>query len=173
MAIYELNGKKPVIAPDAFIHPEAVVIGEAIIGKGCFIGPGAVIRADFGPIAIGDGSTIQDNAVLHVSPGDRVLIEDRVIIAHGVLLHDAHIQPLCMIGMGAVILQKVVCGRGCLIAAGAVVPHGMPIPAGKMATGNPARIVKNVPPDFEAHVLAGLEHYRTITERYRESMKKI
>ncbi len=171
MAIYELDGKKPVIASDAFVHPEAVIIGEATIGTGCFIGPGAVIRADFGPISVGNGSTVQDNAVLHVSPGDRVVIEDRVIIAHGVLLHDAHIHPLCVIGMGAVILQKVVCEQGCMIAAGSVVPQGMHIPSGKMVAGNPARIVKDIP-DFESHVLAGLEHYREITERYRNTMKK-
>ena len=173
MAIYELDGKRPLIAPDAFVHPKAVIIGEASIGSGCFIGPGAVIRADFGPISVGDFSTVQDNAVLHVSPGDRVVIEERVIIAHGVLLHDAHIHSLCIVGMGAVVLQKVVCERGCMIAAGSVVPHGMRIPAGKLIAGNPARIIKDVGPGFESRVLAGIETYRKITEKHRETMKKI
>jgi carbonic anhydrase/acetyltransferase-like protein (isoleucine patch superfamily) len=173
MPIYEFSGKKPVIASDAFIHPEAVIIGNARIGSNCFIGPGAVIRADFGPISVGNRSLVQDNAVIHVSPNDEVIIEECVIIAHGVLLHDVHIRRQCLIGMGAVLLQKVVCDEQVMVAAGSVVPTGMHIPTRKMVAGNPARIVKDVPEDFEARVEWGLGEYRRITEEFRNSLKII
>ena len=173
MPIYELSGKKPVIASDAFIHPEAVIIGSARIGSNCFIGPGAVIRADFGPISVGNGSSVQDNAVIHVSPNDEVIIEEQVIIAHGVLLHDVYIHRQCIIGMGAVLLQKVICDEQVMVAAGSVVPTGMHIPARKMVAGNPARIVKDVPQDFEARVQWGLGQYWRITDEYRKSLKNI
>ncbi len=173
MPIYELAGKRPVIAADAVVHPEAVIIGDARIGSNCFIGPGAVIRADFGPISVGDGSSVQDNAVIHVSPNDRVVIEERVIIAHGVLLHDVHVHRLCIIGMGAVLLQKVVCDERVMVAAGSVVSTGTHIPAGKMVAGNPARIIKDVPPDFESNVLWGLGEYWKITQQYRDSLKRV
>lgn len=173
MPIYELAGKRPVIHPDAFVHPEAVLIGDVTIGDNCFIGPGAALRADFGPISIGGDSSVQDNAVIHVSPGDRVVIEERVIIAHGVLLHDVHVHRLCIVGMGAVLLQKSVCEERVMVAAGSVVASGMRIPTGKLVAGNPARIVKDNPPDFEERVLWGLKEYWRITKQYRESLKLI
>ena len=81
MAIYELAGKRPVIADDAFVHPDAVIIGDVTIGSRCLIAPGVVIRADLGPVFIGNGSNIQDNTVIHVDPSAQVVIEENVLIA--------------------------------------------------------------------------------------------
>jgi carbonic anhydrase/acetyltransferase-like protein (isoleucine patch superfamily) len=173
MPVYEFAGKRPAISPDAFVHPEAVIIGEATIGKGCFVGPGAVIRADFGPVSIGDGSTLQDNAVIHVSPGDVVVVESNVIIAHSVVLHDVHIRSYCIVGMGAILLQKVICEECVMVAAGSVVPHAMHVPPWKLIAGNPARIVRDLPQDFRNQVKAGLETYRLVTENYRETLRRL
>lgn len=173
MPIYEFAGKKPIISPEAFVHPEAVIIGEATIGAECLIAPGAVIRADFGPITVGDGSSIQDNAVLHVTPGDRVVIGKNVIVAHNASLHDVTLHERCVVGMGSVLLQGVVCEEGVIIAAGSVVPQGMRIPAGKLAAGNPARIVKDVSPEMAAYVVAGIEEYRKLARLCRETMKEV
>ncbi len=173
MAIYELAGKRPVIAADAFIHPDAVVIGDVTIGSRCLIAPGVVIRADLGPVVIGDGSNIQDNAVIHVNPGAQAVIEANVLIAHSVVLHDVHIHPYCMIGMGAILLQDVICEEKVLVAAGSVVPGGMHIPANKLVAGNPAKIIKDVPASFEQSVRNGLEIYQTLTTQYRDTLVKI
>ncbi len=173
MPIYEFAGKKPVIAADAFIHPDAVVIGDAVIGSLCHIAPGAVIRADFGPVAVGDGASIQDNATIHVTPGDRVVIGRDVIVGHNAVLHDVTLHDRCVVGMGAVLLPKVVCERGVVIAAGSLVTQGMHIPEGKLAMGNPAKIVRDVPPELAAYATLGVGQYRELTRIYLRTMKEI
>lgn len=173
MPIYEFAGKRPRISPSAFVHPQAVVIGDVAIGDECLIAPGAVVRADFGPISIGDGSSIQDNATIHVTPGDKVVIGKNVIVAHHAVLHDVILHERCVVGMGAVLLQKVVCEQGVIVAAGAVVPQGMHVPAGKMVAGNPARIVKDVSPEMEAYVAMGIEAYKELNQLYRRTMKEV
>jgi carbonic anhydrase/acetyltransferase-like protein (isoleucine patch superfamily) len=173
MAIYELAGKRPVIADDAFVHPDAVLIGDVKIGSRCFIAPGVVIRADMGPVSIGDNTNIQDNAVIHVSPGDGVIIEENVLIAHSVVLHDVHIHPYCMIGMGAILMQNVVCEEKVLVAAGAVVSSSMHIPAHKLVAGNPAKIIKDVPVAFDQMIQGGIAEYQRMVTLYHGNMVKI
>lgn len=173
MPIYEFAGKRPVISQTAFVHLEAVVIGDVTIGEECLIAPGAVIRGDFGPIVIGDGSSIQDNATIHVTPGDKVIIAKNVIVAHNAVLHDAIIHERCVVGMGAILLPKVVCEEDVVVAAGSVVPQGMHIPAKKLAAGNPAKIIKDISPDMEAYVAMGIEEYKKLTHLYRTTMKGV
>lgn len=173
MPIYEFAGKKPSIAPETFVHPSAVIIGDATIGRECHIAPNAVIRADFGPITIGDGSNIQDNASVHVTPDYRVDIGKNVIVGHNAVLHDVTIHDECVIGMGAVLLPHVICERGSAVAAGSIVPQGMRIPAGKLAIGNPAKVLKDVPEDLKAWATWGVEQYKELTRLYLQTMKEI
>ncbi|MCX7634806.1 MAG: gamma carbonic anhydrase family protein [Syntrophales bacterium] len=173
MALYMFDGKRPVIGPGTFIHPLAVVIGEATIGRDCHVAAGAVIRADFAPITIGDNTSIQDNAVLHVTPGDGVSIGNNVIVAHGAIIHDVVVADGCVIGMGAVVLQKVRCGEGAVVAAGAVVPPGMDIPPGKLVAGNPARIVKDVPPELRDYAVMGVAEYKRLTNLYLATFREL
>jgi len=173
MPIYEFAGKSPVIAPDAFVHPAAVIIGSATIGSKCHVAPSAVIRADFGPITIGDGSSIQDNATIHVTPGDKVKIGRNVIVGHNAVLHDVTLYDQCVVGMGAVLLPKVICEEGVVIAAGSIVPQGMHIAAGKLVMGNPAKIIKDVSPELAAYVTMGVEEYKKLTLLYLQTMKEI
>jgi phenylacetic acid degradation protein len=173
MPIYEFEGKKPVISKTAFVHPEAIVIGDVTIGEECLIAPGAVIRGDFGPINIGDGSSIQDNATVHVTPGDKVIIAKNVIVGHNAVLHDAMIHERCVVGMGAILLPRVVCEEDVVVAAGSVVPQGMHIPAKKLAAGNPAKIIKDISPEMAAYVAMGIEEYKKLTHLYRGTMNKV
>ena len=130
MPVHEFAGKRPAISPDAFVHPEAVIIGEATIGKGCFVGPGAVIRADFGRCRSAMADPPREYAVIHVSPGDVVVVESNVIIAHSVVLHDVHIRSYCIVGMGAILLQKVICEECVMVAAGRLSPTQCMSPRG-------------------------------------------
>jgi carbonic anhydrase/acetyltransferase-like protein (isoleucine patch superfamily) len=173
MPIYELNGKRPSIGVGVFIHPTASIIGETQIGKDCFVGPGAVLRADFGPIEIGDGSSLQDNVVIHVSPGSRVVIGNRVIVGHQAILHDVILGHRCMVGMGAIVLQHVVCEEDVFIAAGAVVPQHTRIPRGKLAAGHPARIVRDVSAETKALTAAGVALYQDLTGQYLRTLVRI
>ncbi|MEN6433103.1 MAG: hypothetical protein ABFD06_09570 [Smithella sp.] len=88
MALYEFEGKRPQVPIDSFVHPHAVLIGDVKVGHECLIAPGVSIRADFGPVVIGNRSNVQDNSVIHVYPDSRVIIEEDVTIAHGTILHD-------------------------------------------------------------------------------------
>lgn len=174
MAIYEFDGRKPRLSPETFVHPEAVVIGDVTIGNQCFIGPGAVIRADFGSVVIKDGTSIQDNVVIHVNGNTQgVLIEEDVVVGHGAILHDVHIAPRCVIGMGAILLYEVVCGEGAIVAAGSVVRQGTQIPARKLVAGSPAKVIKDVPSELEQYIREGVALYRDLSLRYGKTLKRI
>jgi len=173
MALYEFEGKKPQVPSDSFVHPDAVLIGDVRIGHECLIAPGVSIRADFGPVIIGNRSSVQDNAVIHVYPGSQVIIEDEVIAAHGVILHDVHIHSRCMIGIGAIVLFSVVCEEDVFVSAGSLVPKGMHIPAGKVVAGSPARITRDVTDNDKATFSEGTEDYRHLCRQYLATMKKV
>ncbi len=173
MPLYEVDGKRPVISPESFVHPDAVLIGDVTVGRGCFIAPGVVIRADEGPVFIGNGTSIQDNTVIHINPGASVFIGDEVLVGHSTVLHDTRIHEHCVIGMGAILLFGSVCEEGAFIAAGAVVPNGMTIPAGKLAAGNPARIVKDVTEVQKQYARFGIEAYIQLVRRYKETFREV
>ena len=171
MALYEFDGKKPQVPPDSFVHPNAAVIGDVKIGHECLIAPGASLRADFGPIRIGNRSNVQDNAVIHVYPGAQVLIEDDVTIAHGVILHDVHIYSRCVIGVGAILLFNVVCEEDAFVTVGSVIAKATKIPAGKVVSGNPAEIIHDVSENQKLMAKAGIDYYRELCRKYIISMK--
>ena len=173
MAIYEFDGKRPQVPADSFVHPHAVLIGDVRIGHECWIAPGVVIRAEFGPVEIGNCSNIQDNSAIHVNPQAHVIIEENVIIAHGVILHDVHIKARCIIGMGAILLFNVVCGEDVLVAAGSLVPKDMQIPAGKIVSGNPAKIMRDLSDRKKLEVEDGVGVYRELCKKYIATMKRI
>jgi carbonic anhydrase/acetyltransferase-like protein (isoleucine patch superfamily) len=173
MPVYEFRGKVPQISESAFIHPEAVVIGDVTIGEDCFIGPGAVIRGDLGPVTLGAGVSFQDNAVIHVDIGSKVVLEDDVIVGHGAMLHDVHIFPRVIIGMGSVIMFNVICEENSFVAAGSVVPRGMRVPAGTIVGGNPAEIIKKASERNLREAAEGAVLYRELTRAYRKTMKRI
>jgi phenylacetic acid degradation protein len=173
MALYEFDGKKPQVPPDSFVHPNASLIGDVRIGHECLIAPGVSIRADFGPVRIGDHSSIQDNAVIHVYPDSQVIIEDDVTIAHGVILHDVHIKSRCVIGIGAILLFNVVCEEDVFVTVGSVVSKAIRIPAGKVVTGNPAKITHDVSDNQKLMAKAGIDYYRELCKKYLTTMKTV
>ncbi len=173
MAMYEFEGKRPAVDPEAYVHPEAVLIGDVEVGRKCFIGAGAVLRADFGRIRVGDGSNVQENCVIHVSPDVEAVIEEDVVFAHGAVMHDARIKTGGVVGMNAVILHGAVVEEKGMVAAGSVVPGGFVVPAGKIVAGNPARVKKDLPEEYEAFRQQGIALYQELPERCRRGLKRI
>jgi phenylacetic acid degradation protein len=173
MALYEFDGKRPQVPADSFVHPAATLIGDVRLGHECLIAPGVSIRADFGPVIIGDRSSVQDNAVIHVYPGSETVIGDDVTVAHGVILHDVHIHSRCMIGIGAIVLFNVVCEEDVFVSVGSLVPRGMHIPAGKIVAGNPAKITRDLTDKDKAAARDGIEAYRYLCRTYLATMKTI
>src|SRR5271170_5058491 len=124
--LYEFNGYRPVVDPSSFVHPQAAVTGNVVIGKNVYIGPGAAIRGDWGAIIIEDGCNVQENCTIHMFPGITVLLKE-----------GAHIGKNVLVGMNAVIMDRVVIGDNSIIGALCFVPEGMEIPERKVVVGNP------------------------------------
>jgi carbonic anhydrase/acetyltransferase-like protein (isoleucine patch superfamily) len=142
--IIEYRGKRPKIAPSAFVAPTAVLIGDVELGEEASVWFGTVIRADNGPIVIGARSNVQDNAVVHVSEGSTTVIEEDVTIGHCAVLEDCRIGRGSLIGSNAVILNDAVIGEQTLVAAGSVVAANAQIPPRVLVAGAPAVVKKQL-----------------------------
>jgi carbonic anhydrase/acetyltransferase-like protein (isoleucine patch superfamily) len=139
--LYALGDVSPQIHPDAFVHPDAVVIGNVVIGAEASIWPGAVLRGDEDPgIHIGARTSIQDGAVLHVTDELPTRIGDGCVIGHIAHLEGCAIEDLALVGSGSVVLHAAVVRSGGVVGANAVVPNRMEVPSGMMALGIPARL---------------------------------
>ncbi len=135
-----LGEKVPRIAESSFISQAACILGDVVIGERCAAFPGAVVRADFGPIRIGDDVLIEDNVVLHGDPKG-LDIGNRVTLGHGAVVNSRRIGNHVLIGMNATVLHESEIGDHCIIAAGAVVGQGMMVPEGSFVAGVPGRVV--------------------------------
>ena len=140
MTLYALGDERPRIHPEAYIHPQAVLIGEVRIGPNSSVWPGVVIRADNGPIVIGARTSVQDGAVIHTQSTNRTSVGSDCVIGHLAHLEGCILEDLVLVGSGAIVLERVTCRSGSLVGAGAVVTAGTEVPAGAMALGVPARI---------------------------------
>jgi carbonic anhydrase/acetyltransferase-like protein (isoleucine patch superfamily) len=140
MTLYALDEERPQIHPEAYVHPKAILIGEVRVGPSASIWPGAIIRADNGPIVIGARTSIQDGAVIHTQLIKQTRIGADCVVGHLAHLEGCLLEDLVLVGSGAVVLEGVTCRSGSLVGAGAVVAPGTEVPAGAMALGVPARI---------------------------------
>jgi carbonic anhydrase/acetyltransferase-like protein (isoleucine patch superfamily) len=142
--IGSLGDARPVIHPQAWVAPGAVVVGRVTLGRAASVWYGSVLRADTDEIAVGADVNIQDLCCLHVDPGEPVTLEDRVSLGHRATVHGAHVETGALIGIGAIVLGGARIGAGTLVAAGAVVPPRTILPAGVLAAGVPCRIVREL-----------------------------
>ncbi|MBR4392572.1 MAG: gamma carbonic anhydrase family protein [Oscillospiraceae bacterium] len=143
--IYAFNGKEPKIDETTFVSENAVIIGDVTIGPGCYIGPGATIRADFLPVRIGEQVVIEDGVIVHAGGrGTEVVIGNRVTMGHGAIVHALVVGNDVGIGMGAIISLNTELGDGCIIAEGALVRQGQKVPAGALVGGIPAKELRPV-----------------------------
>jgi carbonic anhydrase/acetyltransferase-like protein (isoleucine patch superfamily) len=169
MPLYELNHIKPSVGEGTWIAPSAHIIGNVSIGRNCFIGFGAVIRGDFGPIIIGNESLIEDNVVIHTAT--RTEIGNRVIVGHMAMIHDAVIYDNSLIGMKAMICEGSVIGEGTIIAEQSLVIKNQKILPGKIYTGSPAVIKGDVTEKHHDMLALGIQAYIDLTKLYRDSFR--
>jgi carbonic anhydrase/acetyltransferase-like protein (isoleucine patch superfamily) len=173
MAIYQLGDLVPSIHPDAYISPEATIIGNVTIGAFSSVWPGVVIRGDNDSITIGAGTSIQEGAVLHIDEGCPLKIGDNVTIGHQAMLHGCTIEDGALIGIQAVILNNAVIGKSCLVGAGAVVTEGKEFPPGSLIIGAPAKVARELSPENIARLKMSAEHYIERASTFKKSLKKI
>ena len=164
--LVEFEGKRPRVAASAFIAPNAVLLGDVEVGENASIWFGAVLRGDFGAIRIGAGSNVQDNVVIHAETEGGTVLQERVTVGHGAILHDCWIGKDTLIGMGAILLDRSRIGAGCLVGAGSVVKERFEVPDGMLAVGNPATIKKKLEGNAAAWVARGADDYLGLIKRY-------
>ena len=170
MAFFEFNGIKPVAHPSSFIHPQATVIGNVIIGKKVYIGPGCVLRGDWGRIEIEDGCNVQENCTVHMFPGVKVWLKENAHIGHGAIIHGATIGKNCLVGMNAVILDEAELGDECIVGALSLVRQGEKIPPRSLLAGNPAKIIKPVSDEMINWKTEGTKLYQELPQQCRETL---
>lgn len=171
--IYELDGIRPQIDPSAWIAPTAVLIGNVIVGPGASIWFGAVLRGDNEPITVGQGSNVQENAVLHTDMGFPLTIGADCTIGHMAMLHGCIIEDGSLIGMSATVLNGARIGRASLVGAKALVTEGKLIPPASLVMGAPGKVVKELDAAAQARLLKSAAGYRANAERFRAGMKPV
>lgn len=154
------------IDKSVFIADGAKVIGDVEMGEGCGVWFNAVIRGDSNEIKIGKNSNVQDNAVIHTSKSHGVQIGDNVTIGHGAIVHGCTVESNVMIGMGAIVLDGAVIGENSIIGAGALVTQGKTIPAGSLAFGNPAKVVRQLTEDEIRSIADNADSYVKKAKEY-------
>lgn len=173
MPIYQFDDKVPKISKNSYIHPQAVIIGDVEIGDYCFIGPGAVLRGDFGKIRVGNGISIQENCILHGDIGESLLIHDNVIIGHRAILHDVILKSYVLVGMNTILLNKLYCEDHVFIDASSVVKEGFHIPSNVLVASNPAKIIRPLTNDLKKKIYQGIKNYKNLVKRYRKTFKDV
>lgn len=163
--VYSFEGIIPVIHPDSFVHPDAVIIGDVVLGAGCYIGPCASLRGDFGPIRIEEGSNIQDSCVLHSFPEVTLTLGGNCHVGHGAVLHGCTLGKNVLIGMNAVVMDRAVIGENAFVGACGFVKAGMAVPPGTLAAGVPAVVVRELTSDELIRKSQGTKLYRELAIR--------
>lgn len=152
----------------AFVAPSAVVLGDVSLGARASVWYHAVLRGDMAPIRIGDDTNIQDLSMVHVDEGIPCTVGARVGVGHRAILHGCTVEDDCLVGMGAILLNRVHVGAGSVVGAGAVVPEGMEIPAGSLVLGLPARVVRSVDERLRSRIQETWQHYVQLARRHRD-----
>lgn len=171
MAIYRLGDLVPAIDSEAYVHPDAVVIGDVAIGPESSVWPHAVLRGDYGSITVGARSSIQDGSVVHAGPGFPTVVGNGCVIGHLAHLEGCILEDDALVGSGSVVLHHAVIGTGATVGANAVVPNNMEVPAGSLALGVPA----TVRPDRSNLVMIQISatEYVANGHRYRSQLVRL
>lgn len=168
----------PEIHPEAWLDPACLVIGDVVIGAGSSLWPGVVARGDINRIRIGAATNIQDGSVLHNShdgphmPGGAPLIVgDGVTVGHRAVLHGCEIGDGCLIGMGAIVMDKAVIEPGVMLGAASLVPPGKVLRSGHLYHGSPARLARPLTDEEKAYLGYSADYYVRLAARHRDALR--
>lgn len=161
----------PSIHPDAFVHPDATIIGDVRLGPEASVWPGAVLRGDFGTVIVGARTSIQDGTVIHATPELATVVGGGCVVGHLVHLEGCEIEDSCLIGSNSVVLHRAMIRTGATVAASAVVTNGTEVPAGALAIGIPAIIKLGA--SSAAAIRHGADGYAENAKRYRAELRQL
>lgn len=161
----------PTIHPDAYVHPDAVVIGRVRLGAGSSVWPGAVLRGDDGDIVIGDRTSVQDGCVLHTTYVFPTIVGNDCVIGHMVHLEGCTIEDRCLVGNGSIVMHQVTVRTGSVVAANSVLLNGTEVPSGALAAGSPA-VIKPGKARL-AEIDLAVDSYVQRADRFRRDLRRI
>ena len=171
MACYSFEGLRPVVDPTSFVHPMASLIGDVIIGPGCYIGPFASLRGDFGRILVEGDASVQESCTVHVSAVQDCIIGRGATIGHGAVIHGCTIGENALIGMNSVVLDGAVIGAESLVGAMSLVKTGMQVAPRSLVAGNPGRVIRILPADQIGWRNDGDGEYQRLARRCLEGLR--
>lgn len=172
MAIYALGDLQPKIHPDAYVHPDATVIGDVRIGAQASVWPQVVLRGDDGYVEIGERTNVQDGTVIHTTPETPAVIGASTVVGHNVHIEGARIGDGCLIASGSVVLNSSVVEDGSVVGAGAVISFDGHVPTGYLALGVPAKNRVNTSFPIE-DVAVIVEDYVKNAARFRTELRRL
>jgi phenylacetic acid degradation protein len=170
MTYYSFDGLIPVVHPSAYVHPSAVLIGDVIIGAGCYIGPLASLRGDFGRIVLEEGANIQDTCVMHGFPASDTVVGRNGHIGHGAVLHGCHIGEDVLVGMNAVVMDHAEIGSRSFVGATSFVKAGFRCDEQSLVLGSPAAIKRRLSDEEVAWKQAGTREYQLLAQRCAQGL---
>jgi len=170
---YSLEGMAPTLATDAWVAPNATVIGNVWLGARSSVWFGCVLRGDTNQIRVGARSNIQDGTIVHVNAGDEwmCLIGDDVTIGHAAIIHACRLHDRAFVGMGATVLDGAVIEEGGMLAAGALLTPGKRLGRQELWAGVPARKIRDMPDEERARLDDNAAHYADLASRYRTGLR--
>jgi len=158
------------IHPTAYIAPSARIYGKVSIGAYSSIWDGVVIRGDMAAIEIGEFTSIQENAVIHVDQDIPTSIGNYVTVGHGAIVHGATVRDNCIVAICSVLLNQVSIGDNCIVGAGAIVMERVVIPPNSIVFGAPAKVAKEVTPEIKRAIRKNAEVYVDLGQAYRKRL---
>ncbi len=173
MPFYSIDGIVPAVDPTSFVHPTASLIGDVIVGAGCYIGPGASLRGDFGRIVMKSGSNFQDGCVAHSFPGMDAVMEENAHVGHGAVLHGCTVGRHALIGMNAVVMDGAVIGESAFVGAMTFIKAGFEVPARHLVQGVPGRVLRPLTEPEIAWMHEGTRVYQELARRCRASFQEV
>ena len=175
MNLYDLGDKRPQLPPagEYWIAPNAIVLGDVILQKNASVWFGAVVRGDNDPITIGEGTNVQDGAVLHTDAGVPLTLGAKVTVGHQAMLHGCTVGEGSLIGIKALVMNHARIGARSLVGAGAVVTEGKAFPDGVLLLGTPARVARELRPEEMAALEQSAEHYIQNWQRYARDLRPL
>jgi carbonic anhydrase/acetyltransferase-like protein (isoleucine patch superfamily) len=171
---YTLDNITPtLLGTGHFIAPNAAVVGKVILHANASVWFGVTARGDNEPITIGEGSNVQDGSVLHTDIGCPLTLGKFCTIGHQVMLHGCTVGDFSLIGIQAVVLNRAVIGKECLIGAGALVTEGKVIPDRSLVLGSPGKVVRTLTDEEVANLHASAQSYIRNAARYAAGLKPV
>ncbi|SDG03495.1 gamma carbonic anhydrase family protein [Sulfitobacter delicatus] len=173
MTLYALADARPNVSPEAWVAPDANVIGKITLAAESSVWFGSTLRGDNEMITVGRGSNVQENCVFHTDMGYPLTVGEDCTIGHKVMLHGCTIGDNSLIGMGATVLNGAKIGKNCLIGAGALITENKVIPDGSLVMGVPGKVVRELDEAAIQALTASAKHYAENATRFRRDLEPL